>query len=236
LAIGTSQAFIITLPLDFSGGKKAMNSRIYWELSNYFPDNYNEFVVNTYRLNNAMPCKDTDEFLIIAVHKHTLEFIKRIFKICALNLKLIDIDHFSAENSLRMSYEKQIAGKRVLMAGVKKNRVDYGIIESRKYKTYTYSTSSSETEFNLSIVKKLGHIFEQNIKGPEIDTIYLYGDSIDESTIESIRKLGKAQIEIMDPFNGINAAALLLQDESLRKNSYKFASSCGAALRSMKQN
>ena len=49
LSIGTSQAFMLTLPFDYSEGKQSMNTKIYWELSNYFPDNYNEFVVNTYR-------------------------------------------------------------------------------------------------------------------------------------------------------------------------------------------
>src|ERR1700686_1830011 len=52
VTIGASQAFLITLPIDYSEGKQALNSKIYWELSNYFPDNYNDFVINTYRLNS----------------------------------------------------------------------------------------------------------------------------------------------------------------------------------------
>jgi Tfp pilus assembly PilM family ATPase len=70
-AIGTSQAFILTVPVDKSDGRNSINSKIYWELSNYFPDNYNDFIVNTYRLSAFMPSGDTDEFLIIAVLKRT---------------------------------------------------------------------------------------------------------------------------------------------------------------------
>jgi len=236
LTIGTSQAFILTLPIDYSGGKKSMNSKIYWELSNYFPDNYNEYVVNTYRLNRTMPCKESDEFLVIAVHKNTLEFIKRIFRICSLNLKIIDIDHFSAEYSLRKSYHSQLENKKVLIIGLKKGRIDYGIIENRKYKMYEYSGYNTETEFNLSIIRKLNTLFEMNLKSQGIDTIYLYGDNIEGSTVEAIRKMNKAPVEVMDPLNGLNAVELLLKDESIRKYSYRFAASCGAALRSCRQN
>lgn len=231
LTIGTSQAFMLTLPIDYSEGKQSMNSKIYWEISNYFPDNYNEFVVNTYRLNSVMPCKDSDEFLIIAVHKNTLEFINRIFKICNLNLKLIDIDHFSAEFSFRTGYWKQIENKKILVAGLKKGRVDYGYIQNRKYKNYMYSRYSSDIDFTLSIIKKLNMIFD-NPAIAGVETIYLYGDTITENIVEAIRKLNKASVEIINPFNGINAVQQLLHDENLRKNAYKYAASCGAALRS----
>jgi len=236
LTIGASQAYLLTLPIDYSEGKSSMNSKIYWELSNYFPDNYQEFVVNTYRLNNIMPCNESDEFLLIAVHKNTLEFIKRIFKICSLNLKLIDIDHFSAEFSLRNGYYKRLENKKALLVGLKKGRIDYGFIENRKYKSYMYSKYNTEIEFNLSLVKKLNSIFEKDIGIKGIDYIYLYGDEIYENTLEAVRKLDKASVEVMNPFNGINAVDLLLGDDNLRKDAYKFSSSCGAALRSLKQN
>lgn len=235
LTLGTSQAFLLTLPIDYSEGKSSMNSKIYWELSNYFPDNYNEYVINTYRLNNTMPCRESDEFLIIAVHKHTLEFIKRIFKISGLNLKLIDVDHFSAEFALRSSYNNLLENRRVLLTGLKRGRVDYGFIDSRKYKGYMYSKYNSDIEFNLSLVKKLNSIFEKNIFINSIERIYLYGDEIYDSTIDALRKLDKAPVEIMNPFIGINAVESLLSNDNLRKDAYKYSASCGAALRCLKQ-
>jgi len=233
LTIGTAQAFIITLPIDYSEGKSSMNSKIYWELSNYFPDNYQEFVVNTYRLNNVMPCNESDDFLIIAVHKNTLEFIKRIFRLCNLNLRLIDIDHFSAEFSLRNGYFNQLENKKALIIGLKKGRIDYGYIENRKYKNYMYSKYNNETEFNLSLVKKLNTLFDKDINIRGVSNIFLYGDDIHENTLEAIRKLDKAPIEIMNPFNGLNAVDILLKNEKLRKDAYRYSSSCGAALRSL---
>lgn len=236
LTIGASQAFLITLPVDFSDGRQTINSKIYWELSNYFPENYNDFVINTYRLNNVLPCKNSDEFLIIAVGKNTLEFIKRVFKICNLNLSVVDIDHFSAENSLRKNYETALEGKNVLLVGLKNHRIDYGYIENKKYRFYAYSKYQTDTEFNLSLTRKLNSLFAKLPVSKGVDTIYLYGDNIKEDTIEALRKLNKAPVEVINPFESINATAVFLKDDSLRKNSYKFAASCGVALRNLPKN
>lgn len=233
LSIGASQAFLITLPIDYSEGKQTLNSKIYWELSTFFPENYNEFVINTYRMNNVLPCKNSDDYLIIAVHKNSLEFIRRIFKICSLNIKLVDIDHFSAESAIRKNYTPKLEGKRVLFAGLKKGRIDYGYIVNKKYKFYTYSKYQSEVEFNLSLTRKLNSLFSKEPVSGGVDTIFLYGDDIRDDTIEAIRKLDKAPVEIINPFLNIKATDMFLKNEELRKISYKYAPSCGVALRSI---
>lgn len=234
LAISTSQAFSLTLPLDYSEGKQSMNAKIYWELSNYFPDNYSEFVVNTYRLNSILPCKDSDDFLIIAVLKNSLEFIKRIFNYSGLNLTLIDIDHFSAEFSLRKGYYSQLENKNALLVGIKNGRIDFGLISNRKYKSYSYSKYKSEVDLYLTLTKKIDALFEIHRRNGGIDQIYLYGDEISGNTLDALKKLERAPVEILNPFYGLNSAELLLNDEKLRKNAYKYSSACGAALRSIK--
>jgi Tfp pilus assembly PilM family ATPase len=231
LSIGASQAFLITLPVDYSEGKQSINSKIYWELSNFFPDNYNEFVINTYRMNNVLPCKNSDDYLIIAVHRDSLEFIRRIFKICNLNISVVDIDHFSAEHSIRKNYEEKLEGKKVLLLGLRKGRIDYGYIVNKKYKFYTYSKYQTEIEFNLHLTRKLNSLLEREPLKGGVDTIFLYGDDIREDTIDAIRKLDKAPVEIINPFVNIMATDVFLKNEDLRKISYKYSSSCGVALR-----
>ena len=158
LTIGTSQAFMLIVPIEFSEGKQSLNSKIYWELSNYFPDNYNDFIINTYRLNKIMPCSNTDEFLIIAVLKNTLEFVKRIFKLCNINLSIVDIDHFAAEHNLRKNNDSKLADKNVMLIGLKQGRFDFGIISNKKYSYYTSTKYYSDPEYNLSLIRKLNHI------------------------------------------------------------------------------
>lgn len=233
LTISSSQAFTLMLPVDYSEGKQSINSKIYWELSNYFPDNYNDFLINTYRLNNVLPCKNSDDFLIIAVQKNTVEFIKRIFKICSLELSVIDIDHFSAENALRINYNEKLKGKNVLLVGLKRGRIDYGFIENGKYKFYAHSKYYNDNEFNLSLTRKLSSVIRSEPISGRVDEMYFYGDEIKDDTIESVQKQGLAAIHIINPFENMNASDIFLKNDKLRKISYKYSASCGIALRNL---
>jgi Tfp pilus assembly PilM family ATPase len=232
-AIGTSQAFIITVPIDKSDGKNSINSKIYWELSNYFPDNYNDFIVNTYRLCSFMPSGDTDDFLIIAVLKSTLEFVKRIFKLCNIELKLVDIDHFAAENIFRNNYPGEVEGGNLLLVGLKSGRIDYGVISDGKYSFYTYSTYHSDTELNLNLVRKINSLLGERLSRLNIRDVVLYGEDIQADTIDTLKKIPGIKPVIMNPFENINSSSLFLKDDELRKKSYLYAPSCGVAFRGL---
>lgn len=233
LSIGTSQAFLMTLPIDLSEGRKSINSKVYWELSNYFPDNYSDFIVNTYRLNSVMPSSKTDEFLIIAVLKNTLEFVKRIFKLCNTELALVDIDHFSAEHIFRRNYQDEIKGENILLVGLKEGRIDYGFISNGKYSSYAFSKYKSEPEFNLSLLRKLNSLLGEKLSRFNIHKIFLYGDRVPDETVLSLKKIPGLYTYIINPFENINSSSVFLKDEELRKSSYRYAASCGAALRSL---
>jgi len=233
LSIGTSQAFLITLPVDLSEGRQSINSKVYWELSNYFPDNYNDFIVNTYRMNSVMPSGKTDDFLIIAVLKNTLEFVKRIFKLCSVDLSLVDIDHFSAEHIFRKNYPDEISDENVMLVGLKEGRIDYGLISNGKYSNYSYSIYKSEPEFNLSLIRKLNSLLGEKLSKYNIHKIFLYGDRVPDETVESLKKIPGLYSSVLNPFENINAASVFLKDEELRKTSYRYAASCGVAYRSL---
>ncbi len=234
VTIGTSQAFMLILPFDYSEGKKSLNSKIYWELSNYFPDNYNEYIVNTYRLNTVMPCGNTDEFLIIAVLKNTLEFVKRVFRLSNLNLSIVDIDHFAAEHNMRKNNLKIFEDKNILLVGLKQGRFDFGIISDKKYSFYTYAKYFSEPEYNLTLIRKLNLLMNSRLSKSQIDSIILYGDEIRDDTIEALKKNNSQyKIKILNPFENIVSSSEFLKNEELRKSVYKYAPGCGVALRSM---
>lgn len=231
LTISASQAFTITLPVDYSEGRQSINSKIYWELSNYYPENYNDFLINTYRLGNVLPCKNSDEFLVIAVTKNTVEFAKRIFKICSLDLSVIDIDHFSAENSLRVNFGEKLKGKNILLVGLKNGRIDYGFIENMKYKYFTHSRYYHETEFNLSLTRKIKSMYSAFPVYNRLDAVVFYGDEIKDDTIEAVKKMNIADVSVLNPFDNISSSDIFLKNDNLRKTSYRYSASCGVALR-----
>ena len=180
-----------------------------------------------------MPCSESDEFLVIAVPKNTLEFIKRIFKLCNIKLSLVDIDHFSAENALRRNYPELLENKKVLLTGLKNGRFDFGYIVNKKYKYYTYTKYSSGPEYNLALNRKIRSFLASDAGKEGIDIILLYGEEMLEDTLESLQKHNEAKIMLLNPFENIHASNEYLQNTSLRKTDYSFAASCGAALRNI---
>ena len=235
VTLSTSQAFLMILPVDFSDGKSSINSKIYWELSNYFPDNYSDYIVNTYRMNSLLPASHSDEFLVIAVLKNTLEFVKRIFKLCNINIKLIDIDHFSAENALRRNYPGRLNESNILLVGLKDDRMDFGYIADKKYSYFTYTNylGRAPSEYNLTLTQKIRAMISSPALKGGVDCIFLYGEEIRNDTLEALRKQNGFKVEVINPFENIHASSGYLQDSELRKIQYNFAPSCGVALRNM---
>jgi hypothetical protein len=234
VAISTSQAFLVILPIDFTDGSESFNTKIYWELSNYFPENYNDYVINTYRLNSFMPYTLSDEYLIISVHKNTIEFVKRVFKMINTELTLIDIEHFAAETALRNSYPEKMDSSGLLLIGLKKGRSDYGYLFDSKYRHFSYSDCVKDPEFNLNLVKKVSSLKSTGF-ADKLNYFFLYGEEIHPGTIEALKRDNEQEIILLDPFVNLNAHTELLKNSELRKVSYQYASSCGVALRSLKQ-
>lgn len=233
--IGTSQAFMLILPIDFSEGKQTINSKIYWELSNYFPDNYNDFVINTYRLNSFLPCSKTDEYMIIAVPKNTIEFIKRLSKLSEIVLTLVDIDQFASEYALRCGYAQELENINAFLVGIKNRRIDYGWIEKRKFKYYSYSTYSNNPEFNLSLIRKISSLMKSDRINNAVEKIFLYGEVINDDTLDALRKFENISVEIMNPLLSVSASSEFLKDDELRKIVHRYSSSTGIALRTISQ-
>jgi Tfp pilus assembly PilM family ATPase len=233
LTLSTSQSFLLILPFDTSEGKSSINSKIYWELSHFFPENYDELIINTYNLHSVMPSTLCNELLVIAVYKNTLEFVKRIFKLCNIDLTLIDIDHFSAENALRLGYRDEIKNSNVLLLGFKNGRFDIGYVSKGRFRYYTYTKYYKETENNLVLVKKIKNVLNSSYVKNRVDTIYLYGNTINEDSVSALKRLSDFRIEMLNPFLPVTASSDFLQNDEIRKYHYKFSPSCGVALRNI---
>lgn len=231
VCISTSQAFILKLPIDYSEGKQSLTTKVYWELSHYLPDDYNDYVINTYRLNQFMPLRESDYFILIAVHKFTIEFIKRVFKLANINIDVIDIDYFASEYALRQSSSAELENKKIALIGLKDNRIDFGFIDNKKFKSYTSVKFSNPAEFNLTLVKKLNLLLSNSFKGAE--KFIFYGDEISEDTVQILQKNG-IKVDILNPFESVYASDKLLNDDELRGSVYKYSPSCGAAIRGLK--
>ena len=95
--INTSQAFLNVIPIDASEDGDNLSSHLMWDLSMYFPESYKNYSANYFKIDNPNLPPEVTEILMIAITKEKLEFIRKIFALLGLKIKIFDVDHFAAE-------------------------------------------------------------------------------------------------------------------------------------------
>ena len=212
ILIDTSQTFLNIFPLDFQEDQGSINSHILWELSNYFPDNYKEFNIKYYRLNNKYLSGGIDEVLLIAVDKNKIEFIKNLCNGSGIKIKSVDIDQFVVERCIKEIYQAELNDKTVLLVGCKNSRLDFSLIKDGKIKYYDYENAGT-TNFKTLLAKQM-NFFNSMFNEDNAGTIFLYGDRNSEVVKNFFNEeFEKLPVILIDPFDKTN------RDENLSKYS-----------------
>lgn len=198
ILIDTSQAFMNVFPLDFQEDQGTINSHIFWELSNYFPNNYKEFNVKYYRLNNKYLNDGIDEVLLIAVDKNKIDFIKNLCNSSGIKIKSVDIDQFVVERCIKKIYPAEMS-ESALIIGCKSNRLDFSLISGARIKYYDYENTGT-TNINALLVKQMNFFI------PEFEhhsgKVFLYGDRNGEIVRNFLNKeFENLSVTFIDPFS-----------------------------------
>ena len=172
ILIGTGQTFLNVSPVDFNEDAGSITSHILWELSNYYPDNYKDFNIKYYRLNNNYLSDNIDDVLLIAINRKKIEFIKQLCDSGNIKVKNVEIDHFAVEKCLKEHYGNEINNKTILITGCKNGRLDYSLIVNGSMKYYNYDLTERSDYRNLLISQM--NILNSSAHIPE--RYYLYGD------------------------------------------------------------
>ena len=125
LLLNTPQTFLNVFPVDFNEEKNSVDSHILWELSNYFPETYKDYIVKYYKLNNNFLSENTDEVLLIAVDKNRIDVMKTLCNGCGVKIVNIDIDQFAVERCIKESYDGKFSGKNILLLPLWHHRAGY---------------------------------------------------------------------------------------------------------------
>lgn len=171
--IDTSLTFLNVLPVDFSEDKKSIYAHILWELSNYFPDTYKDYIINYYRLHNNYLSENIDEILLIAVDKNKIEAIKNLCNGNGIRIRNIDIDQLAAEKCLKENYATEFENRNILLIGCKNNRLDYSFFLNGKLKYYDFQITS-KTNISSFLLKQT-EFFNLMPGNAGIEKVFLYG-------------------------------------------------------------
>jgi len=228
VVIDSAQAFLNTIPLDVSDDESAVNSQIMWELSNYFPESYNDFNIKYLRLNNHKYSENIDDVLLIAIDKFKIDFCKRVADELKLNLKSVEVDHFAAEKILSDIYKDKATENDVLFIGYKHSRIDITLLSKGKIKHYEY-ISRDDNDYQNRFCNSLKAI-PVNIPMLDVKEIFIYGDGFSSGAEDSFHEIYKnVPVTVIDPFMKVKLSREILSEKSSDHSLYRFTPLCGLA-------
>lgn len=231
IVINSSQCFLNVSPVDYTDDENNIRSNIIWELSKYFPDTYNNFKINYFRLKRTSLPSEIAYTLIVAMDKKRLEFYKKIFGLCDLKIFYTDVDHFAIEKCISVMYGNSIKNSVYLIAGFKKKRIDISVVNNQGTVYYSH-IEFKPNEFKKKQMRLL-HLIHDYILDYDASKIFFYG----EDTLFEFKKLVSSKIEdteimYINPFNFISFPNMLSNNDLVMRNAHKFSAACGLALKS----
>jgi len=223
IALDTAQLVLNTVPVDDNLTRVEINEHMNWEIGQYFPDTPVKDFISDIHVLRQHPDEKWNEVLSVSVRRSDAYGIQRSVAKLGLDLHILDVDHFSADNALRLNYPD--ADKKYLaLVGVKENRLDISLIRNGDMESYSYSVVQS----NKEIVDQIGAL-AHDTQG--IRSITAYGPYLDKDLLVQIRRASVLLVEALNPLRHVKVADSLRLADHLSVPSYRFASAIGVALR-----
>ncbi|MCK5571498.1 MAG: pilus assembly protein PilM, partial [Bacteroidetes bacterium] len=223
VALDTSFLFLHTVPVEADIEDSELTDQMTWELSQYFPDaSASDFVTASHVIRRDpqdTPC----EHLCVSIRRRDAALIETMLQRHGLTLHVLDVDHFSAETSLRTNYPDS-SRRFLVLVGLKEKRLDVSLIRSGNLEEYGYRLVQTEKD----IIQEFRSI-SREFTG--INAIAAYGPSLDRDLLVEIRHNCSTLIEALNPLRHVNVSDTLRLADHLRAPAYRFASTVGVALR-----
>jgi Tfp pilus assembly PilM family ATPase len=223
VALDTSYLFLNHIPVDDNAPDLKIREQIQWELSRFFPDAAPaDFISDFHRLKQH-PDQQHCEILGVSVRRRAAQAIKKVLDDLGLSLTVLDADHFSAENALRINYPDSFR-RTLALIGVKENRLDISLLKNGILESYAYRIVHS----NQEIVEEIGRLSRET---EGIFSITAYGPYLDKDLLLQIRRGSALLVEALNPLRHVSVSDTLRLADHLTVPSYRFASAVGVALR-----
>lgn len=221
---------------DLSGDK--LEEHMNWEVRQFTISPIEEYVVDFEQLKTNS--HGTRDMLVVVVRKKIVEFVKEIFKHTNLQLKVIDVDIFSAQRALQINYDYGNT-ERIGLIDVEEKKLHFSILEGKNYylsQEVAFSVNNRnldmEDESKARLIsKELRRIILDNQLGrsvEDLDEIFLYGEALEDRLLEELQNTHDVRIDRANPFRKIKLVSQAKESVS-QLRSERFMISVGAALR-----
>ncbi len=225
-ALPTETVLINVIPMDAALQGNELTAHIRWEFEQYYPNvPPKDFTVSAYPIPG--PKKNVRWVFLVAVRKGLIAFLKRAASELRLQVHVIDIDHFSAEKTLRFCHP-EVLKENIILFGLRGNAIDASLVSQGQYTDYRGFWADGKDDIRKSVLTYKQHLEQKDGIQPPTKII-LYGFDITPQTISQIQKETGIATLILDSVRNLVPSKKLY--EAYVKDSSRFAAAVGLALR-----
>lgn len=214
------------------------NDQISWDLSHSLIEPLDQFIY--YKTENSFKNDNFTDYLTIAIRKSIISAIKDLSSSIGLNLVDVSINQLNTEIVLKNLLKGKTDGL-IAVFKLMNSRMESVFLWNGNYYSSHYdrllsdsSLDSAENDLSTKIkskIKQTENLFEQMIqKQIKIEQIFIYGDLIEEKTIQSLQKNMSVTISRLDPIRNIEISEKLQMNLPPSEESTKYVESVGVVL------
>lgn len=219
---------IIEVPYENTLLKNDLTDQFRWELSKLRPSlNPEDYLIQSIELQKTI-YKRENQAAILFLHKNILRSLKNISVESNLELKYVDYSHTSANLFFKVLKVPQTSeGISIL-----KSEGCISVIYLSDLKpAAVIKKRYSNGEFENVIEKVFMYLQQQEIDLPKLSFAYYCSDDISESELSDIEHQIHFTPDVINPFKSLNFSDNFSSKVDITKNSSRFASAAGVALR-----
>jgi Tfp pilus assembly PilM family ATPase len=239
-SLDSSMVLIKRIPVDAMLDPKELEDHVFWEVRQFSISPLKEYIVDFESLNSETADQKPGFILVVVVRKKIVEFLKQVFKHTGLNLKVVDVDIFSAQRALQLNYDYN-QSNRIGLIDLEEKKVNFCILEGRNYyfsqEVPFPAVGNDNDKWDDSatrlISKELRRIVLDNQLGngvEDLKEIFLYGEAVEDKVLEGLQNSYDVRIDRANPFKKIKLMTHA-REELNQERSERFMISVGAALR-----
>jgi Tfp pilus assembly PilM family ATPase len=218
--------------------KQEENDQIAWDLTQSLIEPLGQYIY--FKTMNIFENDNYKDYLTIAIRKSIINSIKRMSESLNLNLIDVSINQLVTEIALRHFLKDQtdglIASFKIGASRLESSFFWEGNFYTSHYERSLLDTSSVSMRNELltkikSKVKQMENLFAQMIqKQVKIERIFLYGDSIEEKFMNSLKENISVVVFRLNPLKNIEKSEKLLTALPSPEESTQYVESIGVVL------
>ncbi|MDZ7331850.1 MAG: pilus assembly protein PilM [candidate division KSB1 bacterium] len=243
-ALQNQFALIKKLPYESDLSDSDLIDQVDWEVKQFSYHPSDEYIVDFQKLQQTSR-RQEHEMLVVSVREKIIRQLRKLFSIAKLNVRVVDLDIFTAKRAIELNYELRV-GDIIALVEVSSGGLMFTIIEDKEYwisqdlpaykldPTITSLDAADEDDIAKYVSKELRRVMLDNKVGESIEAlnrIFLYGDLVKDSILENLQNNYNVRIDRANPFRRLLFAPNVSVDENIWSRPETFTVCVGAALR-----